>query len=352
MPRFGFTGHQRGPQQEPDLYYAQQRWYNAATGRFISEDPLLGNPTNPPSLHRYLYAFANPVVFVDPDGRCPIAAGARLCFEQTADSLGVDPNTREGVQAVSEFERGQVRGAIKGAAELVFDTAQLASDLIGAPLELLSGNRLNFGATRRNDARIAGAVDFAKAPVSTIAAAIEQSNQDFVDAVESDRFGDAGEQTGRAGTQLGLGLLTAGIGGPSAALRIPGPPRISAPSDAPSLRIVGEAADGAPLKVTGGADNTVEVFRVFGGDARAQGFSFTPKDPRTISNFRDAAGLPSGGASGATNTADFLIKGEAKSADIIKSRSALPLDVNKGGLPELIIDPKNVNIIDFSVLQP
>lgn len=55
----------------------------------------------------------------------------------------------------------------------------------------------------------------------------------------------------------------------------------------------------------------------------------------------NAAGLPSGGASGATNTAGFLIKGEAKAADNIKSRSALPLDRNKAGLPELIIDPKN-----------
>lgn len=71
-----------------------------------------------------------------------------------------------------------------------------------------------------------------------------------------------------------------------------------------------------------------------------------------MSNFRDAAGLPSGGASGATNTADFLIKGKVNAADIIKSRSALPLDGNKGGLPELIIDPKNVNITDFSVLKP
>ena len=106
------------------------------------------------------------------------------------------------------------------------------------------------------------------------------------------------------------------------------------------------------MSVTKSADDTVEVFRVFGGDARAQGFSFTTKDPRTVSNFRDAAGLPSGGASGSTNTADFLIKGEAKAADIIKSRSALPLDGNKGGLPELIIDPKNVNITDFSVLKP
>ena len=68
-----------------------------------------------------------------------------------------------------------------------------------------------------------------------------------------------------------------------------------------------------------------------------------------MSNFRDVAGLPSGGA---TNTADFLIKGKVNAADIIKSRSALPLDGNKGGLPELINGPKNVNITDFSVLKP
>jgi len=104
--------------------------------------------------------------------------------------------------------------------------------------------------------------------------------------------------------------------------------------------------------VVKGDNDSVDIFRVFGGDARAQGFSWTTVDPRTVSNFRDAAGLPSGGASGSTNTADFLIKGEAKLSDIIKSRSALPLDGNKGGLPELIIDPKNVNITDFSVIKP
>ena len=103
---------------------------------------------------------------------------------------------------------------------------------------------------------------------------------------------------------------------------------------------------------TKGGDETVDVFRVFGGDARAQGFSFTTVDPRTVKNFRDGAGLPSDGASGATNSADFLIKGTANTEDIIKSRSALPLDGNKGGLPELIIDPKNVEITDFSVIKP
>ena len=100
------------------------------------------------------------------------------------------------------------------------------------------------------------------------------------------------------------------------------------------------------------AKSEVNVYRVFGGDARAQGFSWTTVDPRTVSNFRNGAGLPSGGASRATNTADFLIQGKVSSADIIKSRSALPLDGNAGGLPELIIDPKNVKLNDFSVLKP
>lgn len=103
---------------------------------------------------------------------------------------------------------------------------------------------------------------------------------------------------------------------------------------------------------TPAGDGMVDVYRVFGGGARAQGFSWTTVDPRTVRNFRDAAGLPSGGASGATNTADFLIKGRANPTDIIKSRSALPLDGNRGGLPELIIDPKRVDITDFSVLNP
>ena len=100
------------------------------------------------------------------------------------------------------------------------------------------------------------------------------------------------------------------------------------------------------------AKSEVTVCRVFGGDARAQGFSWTTTHPESVSNFRNLAGLPSGGASGATNSAEFLIQGKASVGDIIKSRSALPLDGNVGGLPELIIDPKNVRITDFSVIKP
>lgn len=99
-------------------------------------------------------------------------------------------------------------------------------------------------------------------------------------------------------------------------------------------------------------EEQIAVYRVFGGDARAQGFSWTPTDPRTVGNFKDAAGLPSGGASGFTNTANFMLEGRVKASDVIDSRPALPLDGNTGGLPEYIIDPKNVSIVDFFVLEP
>ncbi len=49
-------------------------------------------------------------------------------------------------------------------------------------------------------------------------------------------------------------------------------------------------------------------------------------------NFRDAAGLPNG------NTGRFVIEGTLQDpSKVIKTRPALPLDGNRGGLPEYII---------------
>ena len=45
------------------------RYYNPATGRFLSRDPEDGNITDPATLHKYLYANGDPVNMVDPRGR-------------------------------------------------------------------------------------------------------------------------------------------------------------------------------------------------------------------------------------------------------------------------------------------
>jgi RHS repeat-associated protein len=61
----------RGEQYDSDLglYYLRARYYNPATGRFLSRDPEDGNAKDPASLHKYLYANGDPVNGIDPTGR-------------------------------------------------------------------------------------------------------------------------------------------------------------------------------------------------------------------------------------------------------------------------------------------
>jgi len=59
-----------GEQFDPALgiYYNRARWLDQRNGRFLSMDPLEGEIFDPPSLHRYLYVFANPVNLADHSG--------------------------------------------------------------------------------------------------------------------------------------------------------------------------------------------------------------------------------------------------------------------------------------------
>src|SRR5665647_2111957 len=51
------------------FYYLRARYMNPSTGTFISMDPAQGSIFDPVSLHKYLYANANPVMNCDPSGR-------------------------------------------------------------------------------------------------------------------------------------------------------------------------------------------------------------------------------------------------------------------------------------------
>ena len=67
--RFAFTGHIWDT--ETGLYNAKARYFDPKLGRFLTQDSFLGTQDNPPSLHRYLYGYANPVRYVDPTGNAP-----------------------------------------------------------------------------------------------------------------------------------------------------------------------------------------------------------------------------------------------------------------------------------------
>jgi RHS repeat-associated protein len=51
------------------FYYLRARYYDQTIGRFVTTDPWQGNIFEPATLHRYLYANANPLTFRDPTGQ-------------------------------------------------------------------------------------------------------------------------------------------------------------------------------------------------------------------------------------------------------------------------------------------
>lgn len=65
--RFAFGGYRY--ECELGLYLTPSgRMYDPEVGRFTIQDSYLGQMDDPPSLHRYLYANANPALYVDPTG--------------------------------------------------------------------------------------------------------------------------------------------------------------------------------------------------------------------------------------------------------------------------------------------
>jgi RHS repeat-associated protein len=76
-----------GEQWDSDLgqYYLRARFYEPTRGRFWTMDSYEGSPADPISLHKYLYANANPVMYVDPSGMYGFSVG-ELSFVQALQS--------------------------------------------------------------------------------------------------------------------------------------------------------------------------------------------------------------------------------------------------------------------------
>ena len=65
---FQFLGLHGVAQDNNGLHYIRARYYMALLGRFISADPLEGNPINLQTINRYAYSLNNPIRFIDTSG--------------------------------------------------------------------------------------------------------------------------------------------------------------------------------------------------------------------------------------------------------------------------------------------
>ena len=87
---------------------------------------------------------------------------------------------------------------------------------------------------------------------------------------------------------------------------------------------------------------------MWGDGAGANGRSWSRTDPRTVENYRDAAGLPN------QNSGRFVTEGTLTNTKGVAQRDALSLHGNKGGLDELVVpDPaKQIRVDRVSGANP
>ena len=67
---YGYRGEE---QDETGLYYLRARYMDPSTGTFTTMDTYAGRLADPMSLHKYMYANANPVMNIDPSGHTNLA---------------------------------------------------------------------------------------------------------------------------------------------------------------------------------------------------------------------------------------------------------------------------------------
>ncbi len=106
----GYTGQRLD--ESTDLMFYNARYYDPTTGRFISADTIVPDPSNPQDLNRYSYVRNNPPTYNDPTGHC-LSHGQQIyagpCLE--GNKAGYD------YQYGSEFvanQYGDVDGAGSG----------------------------------------------------------------------------------------------------------------------------------------------------------------------------------------------------------------------------------------------
>ncbi len=114
-----FGGHPLD--DETGLYAMGVRAYDPALGRFLTQDPVWGDPLRPASQHRYLYALGNPLSYVDPTG-----------FE-------AEPSLPS---QLWEWSKGVAKGVVKGVgalpAALIKEGVLGLADIAGAGLGYLT----------------------------------------------------------------------------------------------------------------------------------------------------------------------------------------------------------------------
>lgn len=315
-------------QDSTGLTQVGARYYDARIGRFVSVDPVF-DTSAPQQWGAYSYGDNNPVTNWDPTGLWSIKSAwnstKRWVNNHKAEIVGavVGVVVTSACLTISAGIGSVGCAAIGGAA------GGAASNLYRTQIQRTARfSWTGFAA----ETIVGGALGAAAGPLASRAKpALSAAASKVVPGLAARMAGSQGLTGQLSGSTINAGTRSAAAS--SARNAAPRPTAAQAPAAA--------RAGAAPRTSGAGSGQPAAgqtLYRVYGGDSAAGGASWSPVNPGSVRNYRDGAGLPSGGSSGARNTGQFVIEGTLNDpAAVVLARDALPLDGMKGGLPEYII---------------
>jgi RHS repeat-associated protein len=225
--RFSFTGYEED--KETGLLYAKARYYDPDTGKFLSEDAWEGDNMIAPSLHRYLYGYQNPTVYVDLDGNFPVTQQVRDFFRNQAANQARTSRDLTASLGDGFFSDVGVRSlnAASGIGNALFSVAGEAVNLVDLGLDSGVGSSRMLSNTKvgqESRARVKGTREFLKNTAKTAASKTQAAVKEkgFIGAT-GDAIGSSASKTGNflhkayiegdldAGAKLSGGLYTGAV---------------------------------------------------------------------------------------------------------------------------------------------
>jgi RHS repeat-associated protein len=176
----GYTGHVNDP--ETNLVYMQARYYDPATGHFLSIDPVALEAGNTFGFNRFAYADNNPIVQVDVDGResASLTMQGVQAIESDLDNMTQDEAKDSVTTAVSMVpEVGDIQNIVVAAknpspTNIVAAVIGLVPDVGGPIAKAVKGGEdvakvaPDFDAARRAAFEKAGMTDASKIKFSKV----------------------------------------------------------------------------------------------------------------------------------------------------------------------------------------
>jgi len=219
LKRYRYTSKERD--EESGFYYYGARYYAPWLGWWVSCDDLQGDIRSPMSLHRYVYAQGNPVIYIDPDGRAInlAAAGIGALIGGVGGAVIGAWTAKPGERWAGAAQGGAIGVVAGGLAGLTFGASLAVTGAAG-----IGGTAVATGGTTGSvliSGTLAGAVGGGtNAAATTLAnggsaedALAMGSIGAFTGAVGGAVGGATGPAAGRLATSAGASELTSYIAG-------------------------------------------------------------------------------------------------------------------------------------------